>query len=144
MSFWNNHNDADLSPLRLAEKKYMLAVEDQQRFNRGQFSLLVAQSERRTTGSADFLDQQEKIQAIQQAMDDEAKRVKELWVHWVGLKHWVAPELKAYHGCDPAKCDNTQPEEMDDETFRRLEREQAEQEIARMEMEIKRLRESFT
>jgi hypothetical protein len=101
-SFWHEFPDEVLSPVNLAEKKWALASEA--------FQHQSLQYARMLQGTN--LEANAQVQAAKAELDAAEKNVHELWKYWVGLKSYVSKSIKLHLGCDPARCDFSTPQEV--------------------------------
>ena len=105
-SFWHKYLDEDLTPLDLAEKRWALASEGQEKVIAEQNEIL-RQQHAVMMGPFDreiFNASSAKVDAANQAIKDERERVHGLELFWIGLKPYVPDTIKEYLGCDMSKC----------------------------------------
>ncbi len=91
--YWNNFPDVDLSPVDLAEKKWTIAKEQQEKALR---SYTVESVQYCTGAVADTTKMWERTREIETGN----AVVQTLWLEWVNLKPYVSDEMKKHLGCN--------------------------------------------
>ena len=138
--WWSGFEDSELSAVDLAEKNWVLALEERVRTNR-RLALEIDIAVRSSDISA-------RIQKIKEEMGAIDEKVRALHRDWCAKKSYLPMALKENLGCDPAVCvPFHQPTEEDwkqrylEETKGELAKKEAQ--LARLQKEVTALREEL-
>lgn len=94
--WWSGHDDSELSEVDLAEKRWALAIEERDRFNR--------EVTARIDNAVRCSDSHERIEQIMKEMQALDENVRALHRDWCAKKPYLPMKLKETLGCDPAVC----------------------------------------
>jgi hypothetical protein len=98
MNWWGNTPDSEMSPVDLAEKKWVLAGEEYEEVIKREMDIILYQAYRNRDGMDDRVeaDKHAKITAAKARMEEAEKKKQHLWLEWVKLKPYVSDTMKAH------------------------------------------------